>query len=155
MSVNTSESYIEIGTGYDSEFNLTNSLVLPVQHEAPFATEYFADAGRNSVGTMLLQQIGRDQYRSRIAWAKMKNTTYWKMNRWFEMFGYVFYAKYFNHTTGKVQIKRFYKGSPGEATPSTTQEIINGVSVPKTYHNVELSLIDMGEDDVITLSEVY
>jgi hypothetical protein len=76
------------------------------------------------------------------------------MNRWFESFGRVFYAKFFNHVTGKVQIQRFYQGPPSDVNPNPQQEIIDGISVPVSYRNVSFSVIDMGEFDVIDVQQL-
>jgi hypothetical protein len=154
MPINTKESYIEIGTGV-SGTELLNTLKLPAPVELPTSNEFLVEAGRNANGTMLIEQIGRSQYVSQIKFARLKNTDWWKINRWFDTYGYVFYMKYFSHTEGKVKIQRFYRGNIEKANPSSTTEIRNGVVVPTHYYNCGFSIIDMGEDDVITVREVY
>ncbi len=154
MPINTKESYIEIGTGV-SGTTLLNTLQLPCPVELPSSNEFLVDAGRNADGTMLIEQVGRTQYTMQLKWARLKNTDWWKINRWFDTYGYVFYMKYFSHTEGKVKIQRFYRGNIEKANPSSTTEKINGIVVPTHYYNCGFSIIDMGEDDVITVSEVY
>lgn len=154
IDVNNQESYIEIGTGYDEEFNLINSLKLPAPTSFPFTSEYFVDASRNAEGTMILQQIGRSQEVLKIKWTRMKSYDFWRMNRWFEKYGYVFYVKFFNHMLGTIQMQRFYKGKASEAEPSEKQQIIDGISVPCYYRNIEFSIIDMGENEVMTLYQL-
>lgn len=155
MPINTKESYIEIGTGV-SGTELLNTLRLPAPVELPTSNEFLVEGGRNqNTGTMLIEYIGRTQYTMQIKWARMKNTDWWKINRWFEDYGYVFYMKYLSHTEGKVKIQRFYRGNIEKANPSSTTEIRNGVVVPTHYYNCGFSIIDMGESDVITVSEVY
>jgi hypothetical protein len=154
MPINTKESYIEIGTGV-SGTNLLNTLQLPCPVELPSSNEFLVDAGRNADGTMLIEYVGRTQYTTQLKWARLKNTEWWKINRWFENYGYVFYMKYFSHTEGKVKIQRFYRGNIEKANPSSTTEVKNGITVPTHYYNCGFSIIDMGESDVITVSEVY
>jgi hypothetical protein len=154
MPINTKESYIEIGTGV-SGTELLNTLRLPAPVELPTSNEFIVEAGRNANGTMLIEYVGRTQYTMQIKFARLKNTDWWKINRWFDTYGYVFYMKYFSHTEGKVKIQRFYRGNIEKANPSSTTEVKNGVVVPTHYYNCGFSIIDMGESDVITVSEVY
>ena len=154
MPINTKESYIEIGTGVSGN-ELLNTLRLPAPVELPSSNEFLVDAGRNANGTMMIEYVGRTQYTTQIKFARLKNTDWWEINRWFDTYGYVFYMKYFSHTEGKVKIQRFYRGNIEKANPSSTTEIRNGVVVPTHYYNCGFSLIDMGESDVITVSEVY
>ena len=149
MSINTRENYVEIGIDYDSDYNMLSSLKLPAPIEIPSSNEFIADAERNADATMIVQQAGRTQYTTQIKWSSLPNKLWWKINRWFEDYGYVFYLKYFNHSDGKIKIQRFYRGNIEKATPSPQQEIINGISVPTKYLNVGFSVIDMGEDEVI------
>ena len=151
MSINTSSEYIIIGT----DENLNNSLKLPVPNSLPFSNEFMAEAERNADGTMAIQQIGRTQYVTEIKWSSLPNRTWWDINNWFETYGYVFYMKYFNHATGKIQIRRFYRGNISKATPSTTTETIQvkdenyqtvSCNVPKRYKDCGFNIIDMGED---------
>lgn len=153
-NVNTRESYIEIGTSFDSNYNLLNSLKLPVPHSLPFTSEFLVDAGRNSEGTMILQQIGRTQSTEKITWDRIDNRKFWQINRWFDDNGYVFYIKFFNHSVGKIQLVRFYRSGSISGEPSPLQQVVDGVSVPLHYTNVTMSLIDMGEDEVITVKEM-
>lgn len=154
MPINTHESYIEIGTGV-SGTNLLNPLQLPCPVELPSSDEFLVDAGRNADGTMLIEYIGRTQYSMQIKFARLKNSKWWEINRWFRDYGYVFYMKYFSHTDGKVKIHRFYRGNIDKGNPSSTTEIKNGIVVPTHYYNCGFSIIDMGEDDVKIVSEVY
>lgn len=152
MPINTRENYVEIGTSVNNDNSLSNSLKLPVPTSMPASNEFLADAGRNSLGTMVIQQIGRTQYKTEISWDKIDNKTWWAINRWFELNGYVFYMKFFDHAVGKVKIQRFYRGNIKAPTPSFAQEVINGYSVPKYYSGAGFSIIDMGERNVRTLA---
>lgn len=154
MSINTRESYIEIGTSVNEDNSLNNILQLPVPVELPSSNEFLADANRSANGTMTIQQIGRTQYTTSIKWAWLSNKKWWEINRWFDTYGYVFYMKYFSHTDGKVKIQRFYRGNIEKGTPSPTTEIINGYAVPKKYGGCGFNIIDMGEDDVKVISEM-
>ncbi len=154
MPINTTESYIEIGTSFNADNTLNNVLQLPAPIELPSSNEFMAEAERNAGGTMMIQQIGRTQYTTQIKFKKLKNSKWWEINRWFETYGYVFYMKYFSHTDGKVKIQRFYRGNTDKGAPSTTTEIINGYAVPTHYSGCGFSIIDMGEDEVITISEM-
>lgn len=157
MSINTRECYIEIGTDIVSADMLTplvNSLCLPVPIELPTSNEFLVDAARNANGTMTIQEIGRTQYTSNIKWSSLDNKTWWKINRWFQENGYVFYMRYFSHTEGRVKIHRFYRGNIDKGAPSSVTEILNGIAVPKYYMGVGFSIIDMGEDEVYTISEI-
>ena len=154
MPINTKSDYVEIGTSVNPDFSLNNALLLPAPHELPFTAEFLVDAERNANGTMVLQQIGRTQWKTQISWQFLPNKKWWEINRWFESYGYVFYLKYFNHSDGRIKIQRFYRGNQEQATPSTETEIINGVCVPKKYRNCGFSIIDMGETDVIILTEM-
>lgn len=156
MPINTKESYIEIGTGYDaSTYELYNTLQLPCPTELTVSNEFVVEAGRNADATMMIEYLGRTQYTSNIKWARMKNTDWWKINRWFINYSYDFYVKYLSHTEGRVKIHKFYRGNADKVNPSSTTEVRNGVVVPTHYYNCGFSLIDMGESDVITVSEVY
>lgn len=148
MPINTKEDYIEIGTMLFEDGSLDNLLVLPAPTELPSSNEFLADANRNAIGTMVLQQIGRTQYKTEISWASLDSEKWWEINRWFETFGYVFYMKYFSHTMGRIVVQRFYRGNVKSGTPSTKQKEIDGFLVPRKYHEVGFSVIDMGEDDV-------
>lgn len=154
MSINEKTQYIEIGTSINSDNTLANSLSLPAPHNLPSSNQFMADAGRGANGAMLLQQVGRTQYKGEIKWEFLKNKTWWKINRWFDFYGYVFYMKYFSHTEGKIKIHRFYRGNITNATPSSTTEVLQGVTVPKYYHDCGFSVIDMGDSDVITIQEL-
>ena len=152
--VNTRESYFVIGTAVNEDYTLDNPLYLPPPTTVPHSNEFLTDAQRNANGTMIFQQIGRTQYTSDLTWNILKNTKWWEINRWFEQFGYAFYAKYFNHAEGRIKIQRFYRGNVTKATPSPNQEILNGVSVPKKYLQCGFNIIDMGEDEVIVVEEM-
>ena len=67
MSINTRESYIEIGTSVNADNTLNNVLQLPVPIELPSSNEFMADANRNANGVMMIQQIGRTQYKPSIS----------------------------------------------------------------------------------------
>ena len=71
MSINTRESYIEIGTSVNANNTLNNILQLPVPIELPSSNEFMADANRNANGVMMIQQIGRTQYTTSIKWAEL------------------------------------------------------------------------------------
>ena len=131
MSINTKDNYIEIGTAINSDNTLANSLKLPAPIALPSSNEFLAEAGRNSLGTMVIRQIGRTQYKTEISWGKLKNSVWWSINRWFDTNGYVFYMKYFDHSVGKVKIQRFYRGNIKPPEPSAEPEVIKGYSVPK------------------------
>ena len=73
MPINTKESYIEIGTGLNSDNTLKNSLQLPAPVELPSTNEFLVDAWRNAYGAAAIQQIGRTQYKTEIKWAKLEN----------------------------------------------------------------------------------
>lgn len=154
MPINTRECYIEIGTGVNKDNTLINSLFLPVPIELPSSNEFMADANRNAAGIMLIQQIGRTQYTAGIKWGRLKNKKWWEINRWFETFGYVFYMKYFSHTEGKVKIQRFYRGNIEKGVPSPTTEMMNGYAVPTHYTGHGFNIIDLGENNVITICEM-
>ena len=156
MPINTKESYIEFGSGYnEGTYELYDTLQLPAPTELPTSDEFMVEAGRNANGTILIEMIGRTQYTAQIKWARLKNTDWWKINRWLNTHDYKFYMKYLSHTEGKVKIQRFYRGNIEKANPSSTTEVKNGVVVPTHYYNCGFSIIDMGESDVITVSEVY
>lgn len=157
MSVNTSDSYIIIGTQILNNYELENKLILPVPTQLPSSNQFFADAGRNAGGTMMIQEIGRTQYTTSIRWATLPSRKWWEINRWFEKYGYVFYMKYFSHTEGRVKIQRFYRGSAEQGEPSPQTIVEGGYIVPLKYKNCGFNVIDMGEDgedDVITVYEV-
>lgn len=154
MPINTKTDYIEIGTSVNNDKSLNNVLLLPAPHGLPFTNEFISSAERNANGTMLLQQVGRTQFKTTISWEILKNKKWWEVNRWFDRFGYVFWLKYFNHSDGKIKIQRFYRGNQNQATPSSDTEILNGVVVPKNYHNCGFSIIDMGETSVYIVKEV-
>jgi hypothetical protein len=154
MPINTRESYIEIGTSVNSDKTLNNVLVLPVPINMPSSDEFMAEAERNAEGTMMIQQVGRTQYTTQIKWASLPNKKWWEINRWFEIYGYVFYMKFFDHTKGKVKIQRFYRGNIEKCEPSPSTEILDGYCVPKFYKGCGFSIIDMGETDVITVHEM-
>lgn len=151
MEINTKENYIELGVTLNSDNTLNGAIQLPAPHSMPSSNQFMVQAERNMNGTMLIQQVGRTQYTTKIQWDFLRNKTWWKINRWLESCGYVFYMKYFNHATGKVQIQRFYRGNITSAMPSSATEIINGFVVPKYYHDCGFSVIDMGEANVQTL----
>lgn len=154
MPINTRESYIEIGTSINEDGVLNNVLELPVPIELPSSNEFLADAGRNTNGTMLVQQIGRTQYTTSLKWQTLTNKKWWEINRWFDTYGYVFYMKYFSHTDGKVKVHRFYRGNVEKGTPSSQTETIEGYAVPTKYLGCGFNVVDMGEDDVKTIYEV-
>ena len=154
MDINTRYNYVEIGNSVNSDNTLNNSLSLPAPVAVPSSDEYMADAERSTDGVMILQEVGRTNYATELTWAKMKNTTYWAMNRWFRDFGHVFYLKYFSHTDGRIKINSFYRGNMQRANPSNTTEIIDGVCVPQYYTGCGFSIIDMGEQDITVVKEI-
>ena len=154
MSINTKDSYIEIGTSANADNTLNNVLKLPAPIDVPSSNEFMAEAERNANGVMLIQQIGRTQYTTQIKWASLKNKTWWKINRWFDDNGYVFYMKYFSHTDGKVKIQKFYRGNIDKGIPSTLTEYLNGYIVPTKYKDCGFSIIDIGEEETIIIAEM-
>lgn len=154
MSINTRDNYVEIGTSVNADNTLNFVLQLPAPIDLPSSNEFMAEAERNANGVMLIQQIGRTQYTTQLKWASLPNTKWWEINRWFDAYGYVFYMKYFSHTDGKVKIHRFYRGNVEKGIPSSQTEIINGYIVPKKYSGCGFNVIDMGEDNVITVEEM-
>lgn len=151
MPINTKENYVEIGTMLFEDGSLDNLLVLPAPTELPSSNEFIAEANRSATGTMVIQQIGRTQYKTEISWSSLDSEKWWEINRWFERHGYVFYMKYFSHTMGRIVVQRFYRGNIKAGTPSTHQKSVDGFLVPQKYHGVGFSVIDMGEDDVTIL----
>ena len=151
MPINTKENYVEIGTMLFEDGSLDNLLVLPAPTELPSSNEFLADANRIATGTMVIQQIGRTQYKTEISWSALDSKKWWEINRWFEKHGYVFYMKHFSHTMGRVVVQRFYRGNVKAGTPSTNQKNVDGFLVPQKYHGVGFSIIDMGEEDVTIL----
>lgn len=151
MPINTKSDYIEIGTAVLQDGSLSNLLVLPAPNELPSSAEFLAEATRNAVGTMVLQQIGRTQYKTEITWSNLPSEKWWEINRWFDTHGYVFYMKYFNHSVGKICIQRFYRGNIKQGTPSPLQKVVDGYSIPRGYIGVGFSIIDMGEDAVTVI----
>ena len=89
-----------------------------------------------------------------LKWASLMNNKWWEINRWFEDFGYVFYVKYFSHTDGMVKIHKFYRGNIEKGNPSSTTEVLNGYAVPTHYSGCGFSIIDIGEENVIIVSEM-
>lgn len=154
MPINTKESYIEIGTSVNANNTLNNVLKLPCPIELPSTNEFLVDAGRNANAVMMIEQLGRTQYKTEISWKKLTNKKWWEINRWFNTFGYVFYMKYFSHTDGAVKIHRFYRGNQTSAMPSSTTETLNGYTVPTHYYDCGFSIIDIGEENVIIVSEM-
>ena len=154
MPINTKESYIEIGTGV-SGTNLLNTLQLPVPNELPSGNAFLYEKYESAVGSLMIEERGRTQYTTQIKWSRLKNTDWWKINRWFDNYGYVFYMKYFSHTDGKVKIHRFVRDEKVTALPSKSIEYKGGYAVPTHYLDCGFSIIDMGESDVIMVSEVY
>ena len=154
MPINTHESYIEIGTSVNDDNTLNNVLVLPAPIELPSTNEFLVEGGRNANVVMMIQQVGRTQYKTEIKWSRLKNKKWWEINRWFDDFGYVFYMKYFSHTEGRVKIQQFYRGNSSSATPSTTTEMLNGYKVPTHYSNCGFSIIDIGAENVIIVKEM-
>lgn len=152
--INTKESYIVFGTAVNEDYSLQNALYLPAPHTLPSSNQFMVEAERNANGTMMIQQVGRTQYKTEFKWEFLKNTKWWELNRWLAKNGYVFYAKYFNHSEGCVKIQRFYRGNVTNATPSGNVEIIDGLTVPRAYHDCGFSVIDMGEDYVLTVKEL-
>lgn len=152
--VNLKESYIVFGTAVNEDKSLQNAIYMPAPHKVPSSNQFLVEAARSANGTMMIQQIGRTQYKSEFEWEFLKNKKWWELNRWFETHGYVFYVKYFNHSEGRVKVQRFYRGNISNATPSSNTEIIDGLRVPSCYHNCGFSVIDMGEDFIETIKEM-
>lgn len=148
------ESYIVFGTAVNEDYSLQDALYLPAPHKLPSSNQFMVEAERNANGMMMIQQVGRTQHKAEFKWEFLKNTKWWELNRWLDYHGYVFYAKYFNHSEGRVKIQRFYRGNVTNATPSSNTEIINGYTVPTRYHDCGFSVIDMGEDRIITVAEM-
>lgn len=155
MPINTRESYIEIGTSVNGDNTLNNVLQLPVPIELPSSNEFLVDGGRNANGSMVIQQVGRTQYTMNIKWASLPNKKWWEINRWFEEHGYVFYMKFFSHTDGKIKIQRFYRGNIEKGVPSPKTEMLRGYLVPQKYLGCGFSIIDMGENNVIEIGDLY
>ena len=92
MPINTKNNYIEIGTAILANNELKNKIQLPAPISIPATNEFMAEANRsNASGIMIINQIGRTQYKSTITWGTLKNKTWWAINRWFDKYGYVFY----------------------------------------------------------------
>jgi hypothetical protein len=153
MPINTKDDYIEIGTDFVNG-ELKNILKLPAPVDLPSSNEFLVDAWRNGNGSLVLQQVGRTQYKTEIKWARLENKKWWEINRWFEQNGYVFYMRYFSHTEGRVKVHRFYRGNQTSAKPSSTTENLNGYTVPTHYTDCGFSIIDTGEKKVIIETEV-
>lgn len=154
MHINTKDCYIVIGTEVGADYELKNPLYLPVPIELPSSDEFMVQAERNANGAIMLEQVGRVQYTTSIKWGNLPAKKWWEINRWFAEHGYVFYMKYFSHTDGRVKIQRFYRGNINKGVPSPNTEIIKGYAVPKSYSGCGFSIIDMGEEDVLIISDL-
>lgn len=154
MPINTKESYIEIGTGVKEDNTLKNVLKLPAPNSLPSSNEFLADAGRNANATMIIQQIGRTQYTTKISWSNLPSEKWWEINRWFDTYGYVFYMKYFSHTDGMVKIHKFYRGNIDQGEPSSRTIVKKGYNVPVSYKGCGFSIIDIGEKNVIIVEKM-
>ena len=154
MPINTKESYIEIGTSVNANNTLNNVLQLPCPIELPSSNDFFASIEPNANGASMIEQIGRTQYTMQLKWQRLTNKKWWEINRWFDSFGYVFYVKYFSHTDGMVKIHKFYRGDIDKGNPSSTTEVMNGYVVPTHYNGCGFSIIDIGEENVIIVSEM-
>ena len=153
MPINTKSDYIQLSP--TSNFSSGDVLRLPAPTDMSFSNQHLENAERNpATGTMLMQIIGRTQYKQPLTFTKLKNRQFWELNRWLDRYGYQFYCRYFSHTEGRIKIQRFYSGSMQDAKPSKTTEIIQGICVPKFYKDVTLTIIDMGEATVITEREL-
>ena len=53
-----------------------------------------------------------------------------------------------------VKIHKFYRGNIDKGNPSNTTEVMNGYVVPTHYTGCGFSLIDIGEENVIIVSEM-
>lgn len=154
MSINTRESYIEIGTSVNLDNTLNDVLMLPVPNELPSSNQFLADAGRNANGTMMIQQIGRTQYTTSIRWATLPSKKWWEINRWFDEHGYAFWMKYFSHTDGRIKIQQFYRGNVEEGVPTGNTVMMKGYAVPASYKGCGFNVIDIGDENVIILEEM-
>lgn len=154
MPINIKTSYIELGTAVNSDNTLANVLSIPAPNELTASDQFSAEAERNANNTMILQQVGRMQYVPQFSWKVMKNTDWWKLNRWFRDYGVVFYVKQFKHTTGEIIISRHYRGNMNAASVSKTTEMMDNILVPTHYLGCSVNLIDMGENDVKVIGRV-
>ena len=136
--------------GIDSKEQLVDKFEIGLGRVFPGCIEPCRKNGNKKL-KMVIQQIGRTQYKTEISWSSLDSEKWWEINRWFERHGYVFYMKYFSHTMGRIVVQRFYRGNIKAGTPSTRQKSVDGFLVPQKYHGVGFSIIDMGEDDVTIL----
>lgn len=154
MPINTRESYIVIGTSIGANNVLINELILPAPIDVSSSDEYLTRANRNSVGAMVIQEVGRTQYTTSLKWGRLKSQKWWEINRWFDTHGHVFYMKYFSHTDGKVKIRQFYRGNIEKGKPSQKNTIVNGIAVPLYYTDCGFNVIDMGNNNTRVIQEV-
>ena len=79
IDFNTKECYIVIGTGVNADNTLQNALELPAPNELPATDEFLANAERNANGVMVIQEIGRSQYKSSIRWSILPAKKWWSL----------------------------------------------------------------------------
>ena len=150
MPINTRQSYIEIASDFNESTNeLAGEIIqLPAPISLQPMAEFEAEATRNAQRTMIMRVVGRTQQINQYEWSRLQAELWWKLNRFFDTYDYVFYMKYLCHTDGKIKIHRFYRGNVSGGTPSTTTKIKQGEVVPEYYIKPAINCIDMGENNV-------
>lgn len=117
------------------------AIPFPSYGAALFQTSRNVDAGRNTEGVVVGQQIGRSISKQNMSWKVMPCDKWWEMNNWVEQHGMFFWCRYFDHNLGRWMDRRFYCGdfscNPYGVDPES--------GVPEYYTDCTVNVIDTGE----------
>lgn len=97
------------------------------------------DAGRNTLGVVTAQKIGRDQEKTELSWSHLEKAEWEEMLRFWEN-NFFFNFTYYSRVDGTRISRVFYIGDRSDNPLSID---VNGI--PTGYINCTANVIDTGE----------
>ncbi|MEG0396880.1 MAG: hypothetical protein RR612_09145 [Oscillospiraceae bacterium] len=124
-----------------SRTDYTVAVPYPSADGGAFETSRMVSAGRNALGEMVGEVVGRSIDKQNMAWnGSISPQKWWEINRFIEAGHFTFYCHYFNFNLGYWQTKQFY-ASDFKVTPYMVDK---ATGIPKMLKSASFNVIDCG-----------
>jgi len=113
----------------------------PSVGSAAFSSEEPMSGENNANGVYVSQAIGETRFRQEIGWERIEAEKWWELSSFLEDCGSEVFCRFFNHMTGKWQVKKFLWS--GRACSPVMVDVETGK--PKYYRDAGFTLESIGE----------
>lgn len=136
------DGYIAFGaTSTQAESNEAIIVPYPSVGGAELSVESQRLEERNANGVFIGQQIGAPIVTKNLEWEKIDPEVWWKITRFFDAVGDVFWCRFFNHTSGQWETKEFVKRG---ATFCNPMKVSNKTGIPRYYADAGFVIESVG-----------